>query len=87
MKVFRKFQTALRDNLTELGQDPDTVPLVLQCNKRDLPDITPIEDIRDSLSILNGKPCLPAVATRGEGVLETLSEIVDLVVSSAQKRL
>ena len=29
----------------------------------------------------------PAVATKGEGVIETLSQIVDLVVAGAQERL
>ncbi len=77
----------LRGNLSELGQDPETVPLVLQCNKRDLPDIAAIEEIRASLAIVDGRPCLPAVAANGEGVLETLSEIIDLVVAGAQGRL
>jgi signal recognition particle receptor subunit beta len=77
----------LKRNLTELGQDPDTIPLVLQCNKRDLPNIAPMEEMRDSLAIADGRPTLPAVATAEEGVLETLSEIVDLVVADARGRL
>jgi signal recognition particle receptor subunit beta len=77
----------LKVNLRELGQDPETLPLVLQCNKRDLPSIAPMEEIRDSMALVDGRPTLPAVAAAEEGVLETLSEIVDLVVAGAKGRL
>ena len=66
-------------NLTAHRLDPATIPLVFQYNKRDLPDVVGI----DALSrTLNGRraPEFPAVATRGEGVLETFSAILALSI-------
>jgi len=62
-------------NLVTHHLDPKTIPLVFQYNKRDLPDVVPV----DALSrALNGRhaPEFPAVAARGEGVLETFSTIL-----------
>jgi mutual gliding-motility protein MglA len=55
--------------------DPNHVPLVFQYNKRDLPDVVPAEALSRAL---NGRrvPEFPAVATRGEGVLETFTTIL-----------
>jgi len=76
----------MRENLRELGFDPDGVPLVLQCNKRDLPDIVPTSLLHDRLS-LNGVPCFESVAVQGVGVFETLKAIINLVVAKAQQHL
>jgi signal recognition particle receptor subunit beta len=62
-------------NLVTHRLDPNHIPLVFQYNKRDLPDVVPV----DALSrALNGRrvPEFPAVATRGEGVLETFATIL-----------
>ena len=40
----------LRDNLSELGVDPDGVPLVLQYNKRDLPNLLTVEELDAALN-------------------------------------
>jgi len=65
----------LQGNLLAEQLDPNTIPMVLQYNKRDLPDVLEIEALDRAL---NGRqaPVFPAVATRGEGVLETFAEIV-----------
>ncbi|MDH5582198.1 MAG: gliding-motility protein MglA, partial [Bdellovibrionales bacterium] len=36
---------SLDRNLRELGYDPERIPLVFQWNKRDLPNISPVEDL------------------------------------------
>ena len=74
------------ENLRDLGCDSQSMPLVLQCNKRDLPDIMPVKDMQDQLSF-NGVPSLESVATEGTGVFETLKSIINLVVAKAQRQL
>ena len=60
-------------NLKSNGIDFATIPKIVQFNKRDLPDIKPLEDIRNSWG---DTPTFPAVATRGEGVIETFRELL-----------
>jgi len=74
-------QEANRASLDELAASLDAYghPLadaafVLQCNKMDLPDALSAESLQASLNP-NGRPCIAAVATRGNGVAETLRAI------------
>ena len=60
-------------NLRSNGIDFDAIPKVVQFNKRDLPDIKPLDDIRAAWGDV---PTFPAVATSGEGVLETFRELL-----------
>jgi signal recognition particle receptor subunit beta len=60
-------------NLKSNGIDFAAIPKVVQFNKRDLPDIKPLDDIRTSWG---DTPTFPAVATRGEGVIETFRELL-----------
>ncbi len=63
--------TMLQDNLRDFGADWKQFPLVLQYNKRDLPDPLPIGTLEGKLG-LNGMPVLEAIAVNGTGVLETI---------------
>lgn len=67
----------MQENLVENGIDPDTVPLVIQFNKRDLPDIRSDAEI-DSLASRGTEPVFKAVAVRGTGVLETFLGLMDV---------
>ncbi|HXV36873.1 MAG TPA: hypothetical protein VEC18_06980 [Myxococcota bacterium] len=60
-------------NLRSNGIDFARVPKVVQFNKRDLPDVKPLQEIKDAWGEL---PTFPAVAPRGEGVLETFRELL-----------
>ena len=60
-------------NLRSNGMDFARMPKVIQFNKRDLPDIKPLAEIRKAWGDI---PTFPAVATRGEGVLETFRELL-----------
>jgi signal recognition particle receptor subunit beta len=60
-------------NLKSNGLDFDALPKVIQFNKRDLPDIKPLAEIRKAWGDI---PTFPAVATKGEGVLETFRELL-----------
>jgi len=61
----------LRENLEENNLKLETIPYVLQLNKRDLPDITPVDELVKALRF-KGEPVFEAVAIRGDGVFETL---------------
>ncbi len=67
----------LRQNLTENGIDPATVPLVIQFNKRDLEDIRTDAEI-DALAARGKEPVFKATAIRGVGVLETLLGLMEI---------
>lgn len=67
----------LRQNLKENGIDPGSMPLVIQFNKRDLPDIRSDEEL-DALAERGNEPVFKAVAVRGAGVLETLLGLMEI---------
>jgi signal recognition particle receptor subunit beta len=62
-------------NLVTHHIDPNRIPLVFQYNKRDLPDVVPMDALQRALNGRNA-PEFPAVAVKGEGVLETFSTIL-----------
>jgi signal recognition particle receptor subunit beta len=64
----------LEKNLNDQGYDMSKVPLVFQWNKRDLPNIVPVEDLQFQLN-KKQLPAFEAVATSGRGVFETLKMI------------
>ncbi len=76
----------LQDNLREFGHDPDHFPIVIQYNKRDLPNALPLDDLRVHLSC-NGHTQIEAVATRGIGVFESLRPALKQIMLEAQKHL
>jgi signal recognition particle receptor subunit beta len=69
----------LERNLAEQGYDVSKVPLVMQWNKRDLPNIVPVEDLQFQLN-KRKFPSFEAVATNGQGVFETLKMISKTVL-------
>jgi mutual gliding-motility protein MglA len=64
----------LERNLSEQGYDISKVPMVMQWNKRDLPNIVPVEDLQYQLN-KRKFPAFEAVATNGQGVFETLKMV------------
>jgi signal recognition particle receptor subunit beta len=74
----------LREHLKEHKLDFDTIPYVLQLNKRDLPGVLPVEELTKHLQ-LKGEPVLEAVAFTGQGVFETLREVAKLVLAELKK--
>ena len=76
----------LRENLAEMGLAVDSIPLVLQYNKRDLPDTLSVEELERGLN-WGGWPAYEAAAIRGEGVFETLKGISKLTLLALRKRL
>ena len=74
----------LKDNLEEQGFDLEKIPFVMQYNKRDLPEVSSLEELSN---LLNPRkvPELEACATTGEGVFETLKAVAKLVLNNLKK--
>jgi signal recognition particle receptor subunit beta len=72
----------LQDNLKTLKMNFDDIPYVLQYNKRDLPNVAPIEYME---YLLNNRevqvPAFEAVASRCEGVFESLNMITRMLLN------
>jgi hypothetical protein len=71
-------------NLKEQGYDLQTMPYVLQFNKRDLPTATPFEEMKKSLHF-KGEPIFEAIANKGTGVFETLKMIAKMVLMELRR--
>lgn len=76
----------LRENLREYGLDLDSIPWVIQFNKRDLPETYSPEELNQAL---NPKqvPWFEAVATNGTGVFETFKGISRLLLEKLSKEI
>ena len=74
----------LQENLREHNYDFAKLPYVLQLNKRDLPNILPVQELNEVLRIKN-EPVIEAVACKGVGVFETLRECGRLVLAELKK--
>ena len=71
----------MRQNLEANEIDADEIPVVLQYNKRDLPNALPIEILNERMNPLNA-PFYEAVAVKGVGVEDTLKAVTKLVFKS-----
>lgn len=69
----------LKDNLRALGFELETIPHVIQYNKRDLDKILDVDTLNKDLNEMNA-PWFETSAITGEGILETLREVVRLVL-------
>ena len=76
----------LEENLTEMGLSVETLPLVLQFNKRDLADICSVDEMNAALNRHNW-PSFEASAVTGMGVFETLKGISRFTLMALKKRL
>ncbi len=74
----------LRSNLTDNGIKPSDLPVVIQFNKRDLPDIRPDAEI-DQLAKQGREPVYKAVAMSGTGVIETFLGLLTLTWSKLEQ--
>lgn len=72
-------------NLEANGLDVRSVPIVIQLNKRDLPDARGADELGDLRAVIDA-PVVPAVAIRGEGVVETLHLLLQLCHQSLERK-
>jgi len=75
----------LKQNLMENGLDPQTIPIVFQYNKRDLPNVM-------DAALLDGKvnfrqaPSFEASAITGMGVMETIKGVITLLIKDLKRK-
>ena len=74
----------LRTNLAEQGYSLDKVPYVVQYNKRDLPEIATVEELRELLNPTN-VPDFEGVARTGVGVFDTLKAVAKAVLTELKR--
>jgi len=70
-------------NLNAHGIDFDALPKVVQFNKRDMSDVKPLNEITEQWG---DTPTFPAVANRGEGVLETFRALMRVLFRGLDER-
>ncbi|MFH1727463.1 MAG: ADP-ribosylation factor-like protein [Pseudomonadota bacterium] len=71
-------------NLNEHGYDLDSIPYIIQYNKRDLPDVMSVDELKNLLN-QGEKPDFEASAINGDGVFESLKAIAKLVLNEFKK--
>lgn len=76
----------MEEGLARLGRRLADYPLVVQFNKRDLPDALPVDRLKNALGI-GALPCFEAIAVHGRGVPETLHAIMRLTLIDVQRKL
>ena len=74
----------LMANLKEHGYDFFKIPYVLQLNKRDLPNVLPVDTLAKELR-RKTEPVIEAIAFQGAGVFETLKEIARQVLTELKQ--
>ncbi|MEO0095105.1 MAG: ADP-ribosylation factor-like protein [candidate division WOR-3 bacterium] len=70
----------MEDNLKTYNISIERIPIVIQYNKRDLPNITSVEELQKVLNPQLKYPYFEAVAVQGIGVFETLKEVCKRVL-------
>lgn len=75
----------LRENLKAHNIDWDTVPFVLQYNKRDMPGALSVEEMRSRLNP-RGVPDIETAATTGMGIMEAMKAICKTVLEDIQQK-
>ena len=75
----------LEENLKEHGLSFEKLPVVLQYNKRDLPDVYSIEELEEELNP-GSFPHVEAVARSGEGVFPTLKKLAGMVLQTLNQQ-
>ncbi|MBI5018283.1 MAG: GTPase domain-containing protein [Deltaproteobacteria bacterium] len=76
----------LKENLLASGVDWESVPFVIQYNKRDMPGSLPVEEMRTALN-QRGAPDFETIATSGAGVMEAMKAVCSLVIDDYRKTM
>jgi signal recognition particle receptor subunit beta len=76
----------LRANLAEYGLTLDSIPWVIQYNKRDLPNVYTVDELNAELNP-GHVPFFEAVASEGKGVFETFRGVSHLLMEKVTRDL
>ena len=74
----------LKTNLIEQGYHLERIPYVVQYNKRDLPNVASVQELRAMCNPMMVQD-YEAVATLGNGVFDTLKSVAKLVLTELKK--
>jgi len=74
----------LQEHLKEHNLKFESIPYVLQLNKRDLPNAMATPELTKQLQ-KKGEPVMEAVAVTGQGVFETLREVPSLSLPNSKR--
>lgn len=69
----------LEKALDRQGYDSNKLPLVLQYNKRDMPSVVSVRELEATFNPMR-RPYFEAVASRGQGVMETLQSVSQWII-------
>ena len=75
----------LEKSLDKQGYDLNKLPLVFQYNKRDLPEAVSIRELEATFNPMK-RQYFEAVASRGQGVMETLQAVSQAVIKELKGR-
>lgn len=75
----------LEENLREYGKDIETIPMVIQYNKRDLPDALSVEELESKINRF-GAPSFEGIASSGQGVFPTLKSLAANVLDTIHEQ-
>ncbi len=74
----------LEENVREMGRGIADLPIVIQYNKRDLPDAMSIDDLQAQVNV-HGFPHFEASAKSGQGVFPTLKALAAMVLEAVNR--
>ena len=81
MEANQEAMQNLYDNMAEYGYDLTRMPFIIQYNKRDLPNIAPVEYLEYMLNRRSRRvPYFESVAVEGKGVFDTLNTVSRMVL-------
>lgn len=72
----------LLKNLDYYGLKAEDVPIVFQYNKRDLNNLTPVQDLNGKFNRDKSRAFFPTIATRGDGIADAFLEVSKLVMEN-----
>ncbi|GGC68183.1 GTP-binding protein [Marinobacter halophilus] len=71
----------LEENLEKVGLDIDTLPMVVQFNKRDIPGVVPEPELQERWGETPWSPLVMASALNGDGVIDTFQVLLNRLYS------
>lgn len=71
----------LETNLEAQGYNINEIPLVIQYNKRDLPNASSLGELRSQLNLYNS-PDFEAIASEGKGVMESFKTVSKAIINT-----
>ena len=84
LKENQESMADLEENLKEMGKTLKDVPIVVQYNKRDMPDAMSVADLEREVNV-HGFPHVEACAKSGDGVFPTLKDLSSRVLDAVNK--